>query len=118
MTDDTITGDALLASELQGLGCDPEWLCSQLEAWPAQVDPARPVVAEDIMSKAAILIRTLLARPVADTSPRVPTGDFRCHGCKHVVENVVVAPRRCPTCGCRDFAAVPPPHVQRLIERG
>ena len=118
MTEDTITGDALLASEIQGLGCEPEWLCQQLEAWPNQIDSARPTSPEDLMSKAAVLIRTLLARPVADTVPRVSTGDFRCHSCKHVVENVVVAPRRCSVCGCRDFAAVAPPHVQRLISRG
>lgn len=115
MTDDTMTDEMLLAAEIEGLGFTPEWLCSQLEAWPNQIDPARPTNAEHLMDSAAKLLRTLLARPAPVTPYKVPTGDFRCHNCKDEVKDLVVAPRRCGKCGCRDFAAIPPAHIQKLI---
>jgi hypothetical protein len=105
MTDPITMADAITSA-----GCDPEWLCSQLEAWPRIVDPKKPTNAEHLMESAAIMLRTMLAVQVTPPPPpyRVPTGDFMCHNCKRVAKNLVVAPRRCGHCSCRDFSALPP----------
>jgi len=109
MTDSIMMADAITSS-----GCDPEWLCSQLEAWPRLVDASKPTNAEHLMESAAIMLRTMLSVQVTPPPPpyKVPTGDFMCHGCKNVLKDLVVAPRRCGVCGCRDFAAVPPSSVK------
>jgi len=109
-TDSTIF-HSKIANAFVTAGCDPEWLCSQLEAWPRQTDPARPTNVEHLTGCAATVLRTLLAIQVPDDVPapyRPPTGDFMCHNCKTVHRDLIVAPRRCGECGCRDFSALAP----------
>lgn len=100
-----------IADAFIGTGWNPERLCEQLEAWPRQLDPSKPTNVEYLTGSAAAVLRDLLAFKVPDdiVAPyRPPTGDFMCHNCKTVHRDLIVAPRRCGECGCRDFAAQAP----------